>query len=345
MTEESGDQPPQEHVRRVRYRGTHPRRFQEKYKELNGEEIDKIIRSGKTPAGMHRSICVQEILAALELQPGMVGVDATFGYGGHSQAMLPLITPGGLLYSLDVDALELAKTTARLRAAGYGEEVLRIRQLNFAGIAKLLAEQPLGFDFILADLGVSSMQIDNPERGFSFKQPGPLDLRLNSSRGATGSEMLRKMSAEAMEKMLRVNADEPFAAQIAAILFAKRERIHTTLDYADAIRHSLNRRKLDGDELKQTLQRCFQALRIAVNDEFSALDSLLQSLPLVLKPGGRVAILSFHSGEDRRVKHAFKDGLANGVYQAISEPIRASAQERYENPRSKCAILRTARLA
>ncbi|MGE4563538.1 MAG: 16S rRNA (cytosine(1402)-N(4))-methyltransferase RsmH [Victivallaceae bacterium] len=344
MSDEIEDQPA-EHRRRLRYRGTHPRRFEEKYKELNGQEIDKIIRSGKTPAGMHRSICVEEIIAALELQPGMVGVDATFGYGGHSQAILKHITPGGLLYSIDVDALELAKSLARLRAAGFGEDVLQVRQLNFAGIARLLAEQEQGFDFVLADLGVSSMQIDNPERGFSFKRPGPLDLRLNSKRGATGRDVLRKMSEPAIEKMLRINADEPFAAEIAAVLFAKREKIETTLDYADAIRHSLNRKPLDPEELKDTLQRCFQALRIAVNDEFSALDSLLNSLPLVLKSGGRVAILSFHSGEDRRVKHAFKDGFANGVYQAIGGPIRASARERFENPRSKCAILRTARLA
>ncbi len=345
MMNEESQEPPAEHRRRVRYRGTHPRRFEEKYKELEGREIDKIIRSGKTPAGMHRSICVEEILAALELRPGLAGVDATLGYGGHSQAILARILPGGLLYSLDIDAVELAKTSARLREAGFGEEVLQVRQLNFAGIGKLLAEREQGFDFVLADLGVSSMQIDNPERGFSFKRPGPLDLRLNSTRGATGREVLRKMSEAAIEKMLRINADEPFAAEIAAVLFAKREKIETTLDYADAIRHSLNRKALDPDELKETLQRCFQALRIAVNDEFSALDSLLNSLPLVLKPGGRAAILSFHSGEDRRVKHAFKDGFANGVYQAIDGPIRASAREQFENPRSKCAILRTARLA
>jgi 16S rRNA (cytosine1402-N4)-methyltransferase len=179
------------HKRRVRYSGTHPRSFKEKYKELNPEkysgDVDKIIQQGKTPAGMHRSICVDEIMDFLQLKPGMIGVDATLGYGGHSLEVLKKITPGGKLYGLDVDSTELPKTTERLNKQGFGNESFISRNINFSEIEKVV-EEVGQLDFVIADLGVSSMQIDNPERGFSFKFDGPLDLRLNPNTTKTASD-------------------------------------------------------------------------------------------------------------------------------------------------------------
>ena len=151
--------------RRIRYKGTHPKTFKEKYKELNPEryaaDIEKVMQKGNTPAGMHRSICVNEILDCLKVSPGQTGLDATLGYGGHSLELLKRLTPDGKLYATDVDPFELPRTQERLEAMGYGPEVLEIRKMNFSCIDQL-AEEAGGFDFVLADLGVSSMQIDNP---------------------------------------------------------------------------------------------------------------------------------------------------------------------------------------
>lgn len=343
------EQQPSEHRRRIRYRGTHPRRFAEKYKELNPEryadEVEKVKSRGQTPAGMHRPICVTEILELLNPQPGEKGIDATLGFGGHARELLSRIVPDGHLFGLDVDPIELPRTEARLRGLGFDERVLTVRRLNFAGVLKLLPEVPEGFDFLLADLGVSSMQLDNPERGFTFKNAGPLDLRLNPERGQPAAALLKNLSAaETLEKILRVNADEPFAAEIAREVFRQRENMTTTAALAAAIRSVLTPLKIGEQTEIKTMQRVFQALRIEVNDEFSALDQLLRALPHVLKPGGRVAILTFHSGEDNRVMRSFLEGAATGFYEPIAdEPIRPAPQERYDNPRSKCARLRWAR--
>ena len=347
MTNREDRQPP-EHRRRVRYRGTHPRRFAEKYKELNPEryadEVEKVKSRGQTPAGMHRPICVTEILELLNPQPGEKGIDATLGFGGHARELLSRIVPGGHLFGLDVDPFELPRTEDRLRGLGFDERVLTVRKLNFAGILKLLPEAPEGFDFLLADLGVSSMQLDNPERGFTFKKAGPLDLRLNPERGQPAAALLKNLSAEALEKILRVNSDEPYAAEIAREVFRRRESMTTTAALAAAVSGALAPLKTGEQAETKTIQRVFQALRIEVNDEFSALDQLLRALPHVLKPGGRVAVLTFHSGEDNRVMRSFLDGAASGCYEPIAdEPIRPAPQERYDNPRSKCARLRWAR--
>lgn len=345
-TEGPGENKPK---RRVRYAGTHPRNFGEKYKELNHEkysaDVEKVMARGQTPAGMHRSICVAEILAVLNPRPGEIGLDATLGFGGHSKELLAKILPGGKLFATDVDPLELPRTSARLRALGYGEDVFFPHQLNFASIPKLLPEVPgHSFDFILADLGVSSMQIDDPNRGFTFKYDGPLDLRLNPSKGKSAAEFLAASTREDLEAILIENADEPFASNIAAGLMANQGRIKTTLQYAEVIKRSMPRARADDKDLQtKTLQRCFQALRIAVNNELAVLDQLLRNLPLALKPGGRVAILTFHSGEDKRVCEAFAQGLQSSIYSAWNEEaIRPSSKERYDNPRSKSARLRWA---
>ena len=341
----------QVHKRRKRYSGTHPKTFAEKYKEQNPEKyqdtIEKVIRKGSTPAGMHISIMVKEILDVLKIQPGELGLDATLGYGGHTKAMLECLQGKGHIYALDVDPIESKKTKQRLEEKGYGEEILTIRQMNFANIAQL-SEEVGKFDFVLADLGVSSMQIDNPERGFTYKAEGQLDLRLNPEQGTPAYERLNEVTEEELIGMLQENSDEPYAAEIAAKVTEwkrKKRPIHTTIDFKDVIEEALvfvpaKDRK---EAVKKSCQRCFQALRIDVNSEFEVLYSFLDSLPVVLAPGARVAILTFHSGEDRLVKKALKQGKKQGIYSDISEEVtRPSAEECNRNPRARSTKLRWA---
>ena len=340
----------QEHKRRVRYKGTHPRRFEEKYKELNPQkyqgDVEKIIQSGKTPAGMHISIMVNEILDFLQIQPGQVGLDATLGYGGHTRRMLEKLEGQGHIYATDVDPIESEKTRQRLADLGFGPEILTIKRMNFANLDQVAPDQQ--FDFILADLGVSSMQIDNPERGFTFKQDGPLDLRLDPTSGVTAAQRLRELDREELEALLVENSDEPYADKIAKEVmkvFKKRGTIETTKELAAVIEEALSflpeqDRK---EEVKKSCQRTFQALRIDVNSEFEVLYSFLEKLPKVLKSGGRVAVLTFHSGEDRLVKKAFKQHQREGVYSEVCEDvIRPSAQECFQNPRARSTKMRWA---
>jgi 16S rRNA (cytosine1402-N4)-methyltransferase len=335
--------------RRLRYRGTHPRRFEEKYKELQGEQyasdIQKVLQRGQTPAGTHRPICLQEILHILDLKPGSVGVDATLGYGGHTQEILKKILPAGKLFGIDVDPIELPKTEQRLRNAGFLENNLIIRRMNFAGLPQLMNEAGQKFNFFLADLGVSSMQIDTPARGFSFKTDGPLDLRLNPQKGLPASEHLKKLSSEELAELFSLNADEPFNEIIADEIVHSNSEIATTKQLASLIDVSLRRKNksISKEDIKKSQQRVFQALRIFVNDEFTVLDQLLSLLPGCMNPGARIAFLTFHSGEDRRVKKSFQNRLRTGVFKEIArDPVRPSAQERRSNPRSSCAKLRWA---
>ena len=339
------------HVRRIRYKGTHPKSFKEKYKEqqpeLYAEDVAKVIEQGRTPAGMHRSICVDEIMDILKVAPGQIGLDATLGYGGHSLEILKCLNFSGHLYATDVDPIELPRTKERLEALGYGSEIFTAIKMNFSGIDRLVAETGL-LNFVLADLGVSSMQIDNPERGFSFKVDGPLDLRLNQKNGKSASALLKTISQSRLEELLNDNADEPYCQPIAEAIIAKISKgieVSTTTQLQKIIADALvflpfNQRK---DEIKKSCQRCFQALRIEVNDEFGALDKFLDELPFALAPGGRVAILSFHSGEDRRVKKSFQHLFRVGLYSEIApDPIRPSAMECNANPRARSAKLRWA---
>ena len=339
------------HKRRVRYSGTHPKRFEEKYKEHDPEKyadtIEKVISKGSTPAGMHISICVNEILDFLQIQPGQQGLDATLGYGGHTRRMLEKLQGKGHMYALDVDPIEIVKTKQRLADAGYGEDILTIKQTNFRNIDQV-AEEAGGFDFILADLGVSSMQIDNPDRGFTYKFDGPLDLRLDPEKGESAAERLREVSYEELVGMFQENSDEPYAEEIATVIM-KRNRtknyVETTTQMKEVIEEALsfvpeNERK---EAVKKSCQRCFQALRIDVNSEFEVLYDFLDKLPDALRPGGRVAILTFHSGEDRLVKRAFKAGAKAGVYSEVSKDvIRPSAEECARNPRARSTKMRWA---
>ena len=197
-------------------------------------------------------------------------------------------------------------------------------------------------DLLLADLGVSSMQLDDPLRGFSTKHEGPLDMRMNPQRGQPASALLARLRPDALQRLLVENADEPRAETLAVALAG--QTFATTSALARAVRAALEGVNRDDSEL--SIRRVFQALRIAVNDEFSALETLLRHLPSCLNPGGRAAILTFHSGEDRRVKKAFEAGARDGLYAEISpEVIRPSHEERRANPRSASAKLRWARRA
>jgi 16S rRNA (cytosine1402-N4)-methyltransferase len=351
------DKPP----RRPRYRGTHPRAFSEKYKELDParfpDEREKVLGSGKTPAGSHVPVLVAEVLEALGPKAGDLAVDATLGFGGHASELLKRILPGGRLLGLDVDPIELPRAEARLKAlaAERGEpDAVRCVRRNYAGLRKLLAGDArgaAGADVILADLGVSSMQLDDPARGFSWKHDVPLDLRMNPTRGQPAGVQLIRMKKEGIEDLLRKWGDEPEAAGIASQIAeaARRaEATHTLLrtsDVAAAVESAFEGRtdRLASEAKKSSLQRTFQAIRILVNDELTALEAFLRDLPHCLAPGGRAAILTFHSGEDRLVKKAFAAGLAGGAYAEISrEVVRASSEERRANPRSLPAKLRRA---
>ncbi len=351
QTKQQGKQEPKQHKRRVRYSGTHPKRFEEKYKELNPEKyqdtVAKVIAKGSTPAGMHIPIMVQEILDFLQIQPGQKGLDATLGYGGHTQEMLRCLDGKGHLFALDADPIESQKTRERLEKLGYGEEILSVRLLNFADIDQIAAKEG-PFDFVLADLGLSSMQIDNPERGFSIKFDGPLDLRLNPEKGITAAKRLQEVSKEELKGMLITNADEPYAEEIArAIMGAKKKgrKLLTTMQLRAVIEEALSFLPEEGkkEAVKKSCQRTFQALRIDVNNEYEVLEAFMEKLPDALAPGGRAAILTFHSGEDRIVKRAFKQFYRNGVYKEVAaEVVRPSAEECVRNSRAHSTKMRWA---
>ena len=341
----------QKHQRRARYKGTHPKTFKEKYKELQpekyAEDVAKIIQKGNTPAGMHRSICVKEILDFLQISPGQIGLDATLGYGGHTLEMLKCLNFKGHLYAIDVDPIELPRTKERLERLGYGSELITIKQMNFSDIDQIALESgPL--NFVLADLGVSSMQIDNPLRGFSFKSEGPLDLRLNPNKGISAAERLKTISQDELEGMLVENADEPNSAAIASAIISEIKKgtdISTTTQLQQIIKDSLKflPAKNKDEEIKKSCQRSFQALRIDVNSEFEVLYEFLEKLPATLTKGGRVAILSFHSGEDRLIKKSFQRFFREGVYSEIApNVIRPSSEECNSNSRARSAKLRWA---
>jgi 16S rRNA (cytosine1402-N4)-methyltransferase len=336
---------PAPHRRRPRYAGTHPRGFHEKYKEHAPEQfpatVAKVLASGKTPAGAHVPVLVAEVLDLLAPRPGERVVDCTLGYGGHARELLQRIQPGGILLGLDVDPLEFPRTEARLRGLGFTPDVFITRRSNFAGLSKALAEAGwAGADGVLADLGVSSMQLDTPGRGFSSKTPGPLDMRMNPRRGQPASGLLQRISPADLEALLDNNADEPQARLLAGAL-AGRFFAETT-DLSRAITAALP--LAPPEEQARSVRRVFQALRIAVNDEFAALDMFLRYLPACLNPGGRAVILTFHSGEDRRVKNAFQSGLRDGVYSAVAQTVvRPGPAERRANPRATAAKLRWAR--
>jgi 16S rRNA (cytosine1402-N4)-methyltransferase len=324
-------------------------RFEERYKELDPErfpgEQEKVIARGDTPAGQHLPVMLDEALAALRPAPGGVVLDCTLGRGGHARALAARVAPGGVVLALDRDADELARTAAQLEKEGVA---VRARATNFAGAAKALAAEGLdGADCVLADLGVSSMQIDRAERGFSFKEDGPLDMRMDRSRGATAAEWLAEAREKDIARVLKDHGDEPAATAIAAAIarrVAAGPPLATTGDLADVV---LRAQGIDPRTFRQAhayqrhpAARTFQALRIVVNREDEALAQLLRDLPWILRPGGRAALITFHSGEERRVAAAFAQGREAGLYASASDaPVAPSPEERRRNPRSRSARL------
>jgi len=302
------------------------------------------MEKGNTPAGMHRSIMVDEILSFLNIKPNQIGLDATLGYGGHSRAILEKLNHTGHLHATDVDPVELPKTKERLNAYGYTDEDFTLHHLNFRDLDQIPVQ---GFDFIIADLGVSSMQIDDPKRGFTYKFEGPLDLRMNPEIGIPASERLKELSQEEIEGMLIENADEVYAKEIALEIIKTRSRgesIETTKDLHEVIKRALSKvaKSVQEETIKKASQRTFQALRIDINHEYEALFDLLEKIPLLLNPGGKVAILTFHSGEDRLVKKAFQHYQRQGIYQEVFGPDLPSLDEIRDNPRARSAKLRCA---
>ena len=352
-----GNEPPSpQHRRRPRYGGTHPKSYAQKYKEHNlaaYPQIEAHLRAkGNTPAGTHVPVLVEEVMACLSLKPGDVVVDCTIGYGGHALEFLQRIAPGGKLIGLDVDAAELERTRQRLSQADVAVSLYRS---NFAGMAKVLNQEKLeGFDIIFADLGVSSMQIDNPERGMSYKREGPLDMRMDSRLKQTGADLLNRLSEEELAKALWELADEPDHQKIARMIVGRRtiEPITRTSQLVQLVFEAKNlnpkiwrqERRESGSGSLHPAARTFQALRILVNDELGTLRELLRVAPYSLRPGGRIGIISFHSGEDRLVKQAFREGVRNGAYEsAAEEVITPTVQEIHSNPRSASAKFRWAR--
>ncbi|MGE5293337.1 MAG: 16S rRNA (cytosine(1402)-N(4))-methyltransferase RsmH [Solirubrobacterales bacterium] len=348
-----GDQPPQKRVRRPRYGGTHPRDYAQKYKEHNLQtypEMEAHLRAkGNTPAGTHIPILVEEVMECLRPAPGEIVVDCTLGYGGHASEFLKRIGPTGKLIGLDIDGSELERTGQRLAQQGAS---VSLHRSNFAGIAKVLKQENLaGVDVIFADLGVSSMQIDNPERGMSYKHEGPLDMRMDDRLQRTGADLLRTVSEQDLAKALEEFSDEPDAQKIARRIVELRAKRPVT-QTSQLVQAVFDAKRLTPETWKQQRDRLgslhpaartFQALRILVNDEMSALKAFLQKAPLCLKPGGRIGVISFHSGEDRLVKHAFRDGYRSGVYESTArEVIVPGNKEIRENPRSASAIFRWA---
>ncbi len=348
MSEIPSDKP----KRRVRYKGTHPKKFHEKYKELNPEkyssDIEKVKSRGMTPVGTHVPICLHEIIEILKPQPGLCFVDATLGYGGHSLELLQKLLPGGRLLAFDQDPIERIKTETRLRQKiddlGADQSCFEVGAINFSQAWNYLRQKGINkVDGVLADLGLSSMQIDTPERGFSFKVEAPLDLRMNPQVGQPVRDCWQRWDVEELEALLREHADEPRARQMAERLL--KDSPQTTTQLAESVRAVMKKTsaKIQEQEGDAPIRRVFQALRIEVNQEFTVLETFLADVPKYLKPGARLAILTFHSGEDRRVKKSFLEAYRNGVYSSISEePLRPSFEEQNRNPRSKSAKLRWA---
>lgn len=306
-----------------------------------------------TAAGEHKPVLLAEVLAALDPKPGQTVLDCTLGFAGHSLELLTRVAPDGLLVATDLDPANIEPARTKLEAAG---GLFALHHTNFAGLTGVLAvEGAAQVDGLLADLGMSSMQVDDRSRGFSFMRDGPLDMRMDPTRGRTAAQLLAALPEEELAACFRDLGDEPRADAIAAAVVQQRKAtpVERTKELRELIERAAPVQVLRGPgappERKQLLgpaTRVFQALRILVNRELASLTHLLRVLPTVLKPGGTAAIISFHSGEDRLVKVAFRDGLRAGVYAAVSgDAIRSTFEERKENPRSRSAKLRWARRA
>ncbi|MFH1726699.1 MAG: 16S rRNA (cytosine(1402)-N(4))-methyltransferase RsmH [Elusimicrobiota bacterium] len=333
--------------RRKRYRGTHPRTFGEKYKELAGDPlaVAKAKERGSTPAGTHLPVMLGEVLEALAPLAGATVLDCTLGAGGHAEELARRAGPAGRVIGIDLDGEELARAEKRLREAG---AAIVARQSNYAGAARVLRALGLGgVDALLADLGVSSTQLDRPERGMSFKADGPLDMRMDRSRGRTAADWLAGASEAELARTLARFGGEPDARKVAAALAglsARGRSPKTTRELAAAV--ALAKDLGAGRAVKKDAfsphpaARAFQALRIVVNSEHEALERLLRDLPGLVRSGGRAVFLTFHSGEEALVQGALAAQAAKGLWRSPpGAPLKPSPEEVRGNPRARSAGL------
>ena len=340
--------------RRSRYSGTHPKSYREKYKEhdiaAHPEMWDHLRAKGTTPAGTHVPVLMEEVLACLKPEHGEIVADCTVGYGGHAAEFIKRIGPDGRLIAFDVDSAELERTRRRLSTENVPASFYRS---NFAGIANALNKEKIdGYDIIFADLGVSSMQIDNPDRGMSCKHEGPLDMRMDDRLKRTGADLLDSLSEEQLSEAFLDLADEPDHEEIARQIVTQRDAqpITTTSQLVQLIfsvkgltTKSWRQQRSSKSGSLHPAARTFQALRMLVNDEPGSLRELLRVAPYCLRPGGRIGIISFHSGEDRWVKQSFRDGVRSGTYQSVApDVIVPQISEITSNPRSASAKFRWA---
>ena len=288
----------------------------------------------------HVPVLLSEVLEILDPKPGQLVVDCTVGLGGHSLELLKRVSPGGTLVGLDLDPRNLDIARPRLEEAGGSFE---LHHANFAGLLKVLAGRKA--DALLADLGVSSPHLDDPARGFSLRRPGPLDMRLDPTRGPTAADLVNRMGERELADAIYELGDEGDSRRIARLIVERRRRgrIETTDALVDVICEArrFTRHRAAGAKLHPAT-RTFQALRILVNRELENLDALMTVIPAALKPGGRAAVISFHSGEDRRVKRAFRDGKAAGIYEDVGKLVRPTEDEARSNPRARSSKLRWA---
>lgn len=298
---------------------------------------------------LHVPVLLEHVMEVLSPRPAQVIVDCTLGLGGHAGALLERIRPDGRLIGIDFDPANIAAARQRLERIGGRFDLFHS---NFAALPAVLAKAGVEggrVDAVLADLGVASTQIDDPARGFSYRRPGPLDMRMDPSRGQPASALVNRMSEGELAAALLEYGDETDAPKIASLIVERRaiNPITTTEDLMAIVCEARDFTVARGAGAKlHPAARTFQALRILVNRELANLDRLLSVLPDVLERGGIAAVISFHSGEDRRVKGAFRDGLRDGTYSAVSgEPVIADEVEQKDNSRSRSAKLRWARLS
>jgi len=290
----------------------------------------------------HLPVLLKEVLDIVSPRPGQVIVDCTLGLGGHSSELLKRIQPDGRLIAIDFDPSHIAIARAKLDSIGGRFDLFHN---NFAALPTVLADAGVQrADAVLADLGIASPQIDDPARGFSYRQPGPLDMRMDPTRGQPASALIARMSERELAEAFLELGDETDAPRIAELIVQRRKlKPITTTEQLTAIvceARDFTLGRAAGAKLHPAA-RTFQALRMLVNRETANLERLLAVLPDCLKPGGVAAIISFHSGEDRRVKESFRAGFRAGIYSEISaDPIIASETEQRSNPRSRSAKLR-----